>query len=72
MKDILNRDNIFQDYLRSKYTTIEDLLSHRLGIPSNNNLRLDDTLTRQNLVEYVIGIFVRVVTNAWSSGYKYR
>lgn len=50
VKDILNRDDIFEGYLRSRYTTLEDLLSHRLGIPSNNNIRLDDTLTRANLV----------------------
>ena len=49
IKDIYNDDNIFEDELRSKYTTIRDLLSHNMGIPSNNYVRLDDTLTRDNL-----------------------
>lgn len=51
VKDVLNDDSIFKDYLRAKYTTIEDLLAHRVGIPSNNNIRLDDQLTRENLAK---------------------
>ncbi|XP_045182178.2 penicillin-binding protein 4-like [Mercenaria mercenaria] len=51
VRDILGRDDIFKDYLRSRYTTLEDLLAHRLGIPSNNNIRLDDTLTRKTFVD---------------------
>ncbi|XP_041368109.1 D-alanyl-D-alanine-carboxypeptidase/endopeptidase AmpH-like [Gigantopelta aegis] len=47
--DVLGKDFRFEDDLRTKYATLEDLLSHRLGIPSNNNIRLDTNLTRANL-----------------------
>lgn len=53
IRDILGRDDIFKDSLRSRYTTLEDLLAHRMGFPSNNQIRLDDTLSRESLVEYV-------------------
>ena len=46
---MLGEDFRFYDDMRTKYATLEDLLSHRLGIPSNNNLRLDTNLTRANL-----------------------
>ncbi|KAJ8304984.1 hypothetical protein KUTeg_018567 [Tegillarca granosa] len=48
---ILNTsDHLFEDELRSRYATLKDLLAHRLGIPSHNYIRFDDTLTRENLV----------------------
>jgi hypothetical protein len=31
--------------------TVLDLLSHRVGIPKNNKIRLDTNLTRAGLVE---------------------
>ncbi|KAL3887928.1 hypothetical protein ACJMK2_000313 [Sinanodonta woodiana] len=48
--DVLEEDDLFYDKLRSQYATLEDLLAHRMGIPSNNNIRLDDSLTRESLV----------------------
>lgn len=50
IRKLLGQEDIFEDYLRSKYATLEDLLAHRIGLPSNNNLRLDDKLTRKSLV----------------------
>ncbi|XP_046556379.1 protein flp-like isoform X2 [Haliotis rubra] len=43
----------FNNTLRSVYATVEDLMAHRMGIPRNNYLRLDDTLTRDNLLSRV-------------------
>jgi len=51
VKEVLDDDSIFEDSLRSNYATIEDLLAHRMGIPSNNNIRLDETVNRENLVK---------------------
>ncbi|XP_071095539.1 uncharacterized protein [Haliotis cracherodii] len=45
--------NGFNNSLRSVYAVVEDLMAHRMGIPRNNYLRLDDTLTRENLVSRV-------------------
>ncbi|XP_041369961.1 protein flp-like [Gigantopelta aegis] len=39
----------FNNTLRSIYATLEDLAAHRLGIPRNNYIRLDTSLTRRNL-----------------------
>ncbi|KAK3590927.1 hypothetical protein CHS0354_032646 [Potamilus streckersoni] len=50
VSDILGKDDLFYGKLRSQYATLEDLLAHRLGVPSNNNIRLDSSLTRENLV----------------------
>ncbi|XP_063435302.1 uncharacterized protein LOC134716321 isoform X2 [Mytilus trossulus] len=47
---IFNNEGIFIDLLRSKYATVRDLLSHRLGIPGNNRIRLDNNLTRANVI----------------------
>lgn len=49
--DIFDNDDLFSDSLRSKYATLEDLLGHRLGLPSNNKIRYDTTLTRENLIQ---------------------
>ncbi|XP_067665045.1 uncharacterized protein [Haliotis asinina] len=43
----------FNNTLRSVYATVEDLMAHRMGIPRNNYIRLDDTLTRENLLSRV-------------------
>ena len=51
LKTILENNGIFADHLRSSYVTILDLLSHRVGIPKNNKIRLDTNLTRAGLVE---------------------
>ncbi|XP_052099818.1 penicillin-binding protein 4-like [Mytilus californianus] len=50
IKTILRNDQIFNDSLRSEFTTVRDLLSHRTGIPQNNRIRLDNNLTRSNLI----------------------
>ncbi|XP_076102023.1 uncharacterized protein LOC143071541 [Mytilus galloprovincialis] len=50
IKTILRNDHIFNDSLRSEYTTVRDLLSHRTGIPQNNRIRLNTNLTRSNLI----------------------
>ncbi|XP_052099039.1 gigasin-6-like [Mytilus californianus] len=47
---IFKNEGIFLDSLRSKYATIRDLLSHKLGIPGNNRIRLDNNLTRANVI----------------------
>ncbi|XP_052101404.1 uncharacterized protein LOC127735305 [Mytilus californianus] len=41
---------VFDGYLRSKFATIRDLLSHRMGIPMHNFIRFDSTLNRKNLI----------------------
>jgi hypothetical protein len=51
LKTILENNGIFADNLRSSYVTVLDLLSHRVGIPKNNKIRLDTNLTRAGLVE---------------------
>ncbi|VDI71448.1 Hypothetical predicted protein [Mytilus galloprovincialis] len=51
IKTILRNDHIFNDSLRSEYTTVRDLLSHRTGIPQNNRIRLNTNLTRSNLIQ---------------------
>ena len=56
VRSVLDNDELFYGYLRSRYTTLEDLLAHRMGVPGNNQLRLDDTLTRKSLTEYVLTI----------------
>ncbi|KAK3098245.1 hypothetical protein FSP39_017595 [Pinctada imbricata] len=50
LRVILQNDAIFSDELRSKFTTIRDLLAHRHGIPGNNRIRMDTNLTRANLI----------------------
>ncbi|KAL3887929.1 hypothetical protein ACJMK2_000314 [Sinanodonta woodiana] len=50
VSDVLGKEDLFYGKLRSQYATLEDLLAHRMGVPSNNNIRLDDSLTRENLV----------------------
>lgn len=48
---VFNDDNLFKDDLLSRHATIRDLLSHRMGIPGNNAIRLDTNLTRENLIQ---------------------
>ena len=49
VKDVMPPDFAFYDELRTEHATIRDLLSHRMGIPSHNRLRMQSTLTRQTL-----------------------
>ncbi|XP_014791369.1 D-alanyl-D-alanine-carboxypeptidase/endopeptidase AmpH [Octopus bimaculoides] len=43
----------FSTEQRTKYANVEDLLSHRMGLPKNNYLRLNLELTRDNIPQYV-------------------
>ncbi|WAR16644.1 GIGA6-like protein [Mya arenaria] len=49
VRSVLNDTEVFADYLRSHYATLEDLLAHRIGVPSNNNIRFNTNVTRKNL-----------------------
>ncbi|WAR16486.1 GIGA6-like protein [Mya arenaria] len=49
VRTVLNDTEVFADYLRSHYATLEDLLAHRIGVPSNNNIRFNTNVTRKNL-----------------------
>ncbi|XP_071132832.1 uncharacterized protein [Mytilus edulis] len=40
----------FYDSLRSDYVTLRDLLSHKTGIPKDNEMRFDTDLTPKNLL----------------------
>lgn len=51
LRVVFNDDNLFKDDLLSRHATIRDLLSHRMGIPGNNAIRLDTNLTRENLIQ---------------------
>ncbi|XP_050400127.2 uncharacterized protein LOC126817312 [Patella vulgata] len=53
VKEILGPNFKFADDLRTEYTTVEDLLSHRTGTPPNNFIRYDNNLTRNNLIKRV-------------------
>ncbi|KAL4218011.1 hypothetical protein ACF0H5_022749 [Mactra antiquata] len=53
LRSLFGRGDLFKSILRSKYATIEDLLAHRIGLPSNNKLRFDDKLTRGNLIDRI-------------------
>ncbi|KAK6179308.1 hypothetical protein SNE40_011698 [Patella caerulea] len=53
VREILGPNFKFADDLRTEYTTLEDLLSHRTGIPPNNFIRYDNNLTRNNLIKRV-------------------
>ncbi|WAR16645.1 LOW QUALITY PROTEIN: GIGA6-like protein, partial [Mya arenaria] len=49
VRTVLNDTEVFADYLRSHYATLEDLLAHIIGVPSNNNIRFNTNVTRKNL-----------------------
>lgn len=51
LRVVFNDDNLFKNDLLSRHATIRDLLSHRMGIPGNNAIRLDTNLTRENLIQ---------------------
>ncbi|ESP00687.1 hypothetical protein LOTGIDRAFT_157977 [Lottia gigantea] len=51
VREVVGGDFQFYDNLRTKYATLEDLLGHRMGLPSNNDIRYDDKLTRKNLLD---------------------
>ncbi|KAL4240720.1 hypothetical protein ACF0H5_001508 [Mactra antiquata] len=53
LRSLFGRDDIFKSELRSRYATIEDLLAHRIGLPSYNYIRYDDTMTRRNLIDRI-------------------
>ena len=40
VRDFLGDQFYFGDAMRSKYATLRDILSHRMGLPSNNAVRL--------------------------------
>ncbi|XP_071117791.1 uncharacterized protein [Haliotis cracherodii] len=48
--DILGDEFAFPDEFRTKYTTLEDIMSHRTGLSPFNNIRFDTNLTRANLL----------------------
>ena len=52
LREVFEEDSLFKDELLSRHATIRDLLAHRMGIPSNNAIRLDTNLTRENLIKY--------------------
>ncbi|XP_061197400.1 uncharacterized protein LOC133205576 [Saccostrea echinata] len=51
LRVLFDDDSLFKDEILSRYSTIRDLLSHRMGIPGNNAIRLDTNLTRENLIQ---------------------
>ncbi|XP_076444153.1 uncharacterized protein LOC143282408 [Babylonia areolata] len=50
VRDILGHHFRFEDDLRTRQATVEDLLSHKMAIPSNSRMRFDSSLTRRTLV----------------------
>lgn len=50
VREILGDDFYFYDALRTNHATVRDLLAHRLGISSNNYVRLQEGFTRDNMV----------------------
>ncbi|KAL8567135.1 hypothetical protein ACOMHN_033037 [Nucella lapillus] len=53
VRDILGPHFRFEDDLRTQQATVEDLLSHKMAIPSNSRMRFDSSLTRRTLVHRI-------------------
>ena len=51
VRDLIGPDFYFYDGLRSSQVTVRDLAAHRTGIPNNNNMRMQDPMSRQILAE---------------------
>ncbi|XP_076465443.1 uncharacterized protein LOC143297148 [Babylonia areolata] len=49
VREVLGEDLQFVDDVRTKEATVEDLLSHKVAIPSDNRLRFNNNVTRANL-----------------------
>ncbi|CAG5130883.1 unnamed protein product [Candidula unifasciata] len=50
IKTILGQNTTFNSTLLSNFATLKDLMVHAMGIPRNNFMRLDNELTRENLM----------------------
>lgn len=51
LRDYFNHKGLFKhSYLRSRYATLLDLMTHRMGFENHKYLRLDDTMTRDKLM----------------------
>ncbi|XP_046567329.1 uncharacterized protein LOC124275727 [Haliotis rubra] len=66
--DILGDEFAFPDEFRTKYTTLEDILSHRTGLRPFNSIRFDTNLTRANLASRIRYLGS---TGTWRSSYIY-
>ncbi|KAL8566271.1 hypothetical protein ACOMHN_056843 [Nucella lapillus] len=49
VREIMGDDFELGDHVRTKESTVEDVLSHKMAIPSNNRLRFNNNITRANL-----------------------
>lgn len=64
IKDLMDPGFYFVDDERTQEATVVDVLAHRMGVPDHTYLRLNQVLTRANLVEYIYHILLVAVSHS--------